>query len=267
MEDFVRFAIAKGFVSFGFSSHAPLPFLTKWTMKEDDFPEYYAEFLRLKQKYEKKIQLYLALEADYISGYSSIRNEFFQEKPFGYLVGSIHYVDKIPNGRFWNIFGSAEVFDEGLQAIFGGDIRAAVLRYFECEKEMLSLGGFQILGHCDKIVTPAQRFPEFDANASWYENAFADMLACAKNSGVIVEINTKALCRKGVSFPDQRWFPLLREMGIPVTLSSDCHNPDDVDSGFRVAFPLLRKAGFRSVRILLDGRWQDVPFGDGGLLL
>ena len=32
MEDFVRFALSEGFTSYGFSSHAPLPFSTAWTM-------------------------------------------------------------------------------------------------------------------------------------------------------------------------------------------------------------------------------------------
>ena len=30
MGDFVRFAISRGFTSYGFSSHAPLPFPTAW---------------------------------------------------------------------------------------------------------------------------------------------------------------------------------------------------------------------------------------------
>ena len=33
MEDFVRFALSEGFTSYGFSSHAPLPFSTAWTME------------------------------------------------------------------------------------------------------------------------------------------------------------------------------------------------------------------------------------------
>lgn len=32
MEDFIRFALSEGFTSYGFSSHAPLPFSTAWTM-------------------------------------------------------------------------------------------------------------------------------------------------------------------------------------------------------------------------------------------
>ena len=57
MESYIRFAIAKGIKRYGFSSHAPLPFLTMWTMKEDDFKDYLSEFNRLKQKYQEKIDI------------------------------------------------------------------------------------------------------------------------------------------------------------------------------------------------------------------
>ena len=51
MEEFVKFAIAKGVIKYGFSSHAPLPFHTSWNMNMDDYPYYVKEFFRLKEKY------------------------------------------------------------------------------------------------------------------------------------------------------------------------------------------------------------------------
>ena len=44
MDDFLRFAVAEHFSSFGFSSHAPLPFSTAWTMEWDRMEDYLAEF-------------------------------------------------------------------------------------------------------------------------------------------------------------------------------------------------------------------------------
>lgn len=40
MEDFIRFAISRGFTSYGISSHAPLPFPTHWTMEWDRMDDY-----------------------------------------------------------------------------------------------------------------------------------------------------------------------------------------------------------------------------------
>ena len=95
MEEFVHFAIAKGLRKYGFSSHAPLPFLTKWTMLEDDFPDYEKEFYRLKEKYKNEIELYLGLEVDYIHGCSDISNDFFKYKKLDYTIGSSHYLDRL----------------------------------------------------------------------------------------------------------------------------------------------------------------------------
>lgn len=67
MEDFIRFALSEGFTSYGFSSHAPLPFSTAWTMEWDAMDDYLAEFHRLKAKYTGQIELYIGLEIDYLN--------------------------------------------------------------------------------------------------------------------------------------------------------------------------------------------------------
>lgn len=61
MDSFLRFAISEGFSSFGFSSHAPLPFPTHWTMEWDRMDDYLAEFARLKKKYENDLELAIGL--------------------------------------------------------------------------------------------------------------------------------------------------------------------------------------------------------------
>ena len=65
-EDFVRFAVARGFRAYGFSSHSPLPFETFWNMSRDDMDEYLAEIARLKAKYEGQIGLYVGIEVDFL---------------------------------------------------------------------------------------------------------------------------------------------------------------------------------------------------------
>jgi len=62
METFVRFAIAHDIDSYGITSHAPVNFPNKWSMRYDDMDEYIQEFKRLKSKYTHDIDLYLGLE-------------------------------------------------------------------------------------------------------------------------------------------------------------------------------------------------------------
>ncbi len=257
MEEFLRFAIAKGFDSYGISSHAPLPFDTKWTLKKDDYDDYRREHLRLKEKYADKIQFYVALEIDYLGDFSNAKNEYFKDKTFDYIIGSVHYVDKIPGGRFWNIFGTQEVFQEGLDNIFDGDIKAAMLRYFECEKEMIKLGGIDFIAHSDKLASRASKYEGFSINETWYKNAFGDMLQCVKDHNLKLEINTKSVEEKGTSSPHPQFYPLIREMQIPVVVNTDAHNPDNVDSGLRKTYQLLKQAGFKSINVFYDNKWQE----------
>ncbi len=96
MEDFIRFALSEGFTSYGFSSHAPLPFSTAWTMEWDAMDDYLAEFHRLKAKYAGQIELYIGLEIDYLNEESNPSVVRFRELPLDYRIGSVHllYDDK-----------------------------------------------------------------------------------------------------------------------------------------------------------------------------
>ena len=66
MEDFLRFSASQHFTSLGFSSHAPFPFSTAWTMEWDRMEDYLAEFARMKRRYEGVMELCIGLEIDYL---------------------------------------------------------------------------------------------------------------------------------------------------------------------------------------------------------
>jgi histidinol-phosphatase (PHP family) len=53
---------------------------------------------------------------------------------------------------------------------------------------------------------------------------------------------------------------------IPVILSSDAHHPEEIDTGFSFAAGLLKDIGYKSLRVLLHGKWQDRSFNEKGLM-
>jgi len=260
MQDFVKFAISKGLKKYGFSSHAPLPFITKWTMPEDDFDEYQNEFFRLKQIYADKIELYLGLEVDYIHECSSIENTFFKDKKFDYLIGSVHYLDKTGENDNWSIDGNFTDFDAGLHQLFGGDIRNASRRYFKIVGDMIEKSGFDIVGHLDKITLHGMKYPDFNPADKWFVDLEADIFELIKRKNLILEINTKSLMERGITFPHQMFYPLINEMDIPVVVNSDCHYPTNLIDGFLPTYKALKKAGFKTLYQLVDGKWQAVEF-------
>lgn len=267
MDEFVAFAIRKGIKSYGFSSHAPLPFLTKWTMREESFDAYYQEFKRLKAKYELDIDLHFGLEVDYIVNCSDVGNDFFKNKTFDYLIGSIHYLDKIAENHYFCIDGDYAEFDESLKTVFDGDINAAVKRFYEVSTLMIQKGGFDIVGHFDKISLNATSYKAFDSKTSWYINLVGEILQLIKEKDYILEINTKSLSKKCFTYPDQQFYPLINELKIPIVVNSDCHSPQNVIDGFEPTFTVLKNVGFKSMHQLIGNQWHEKEFDENGLLL
>ena len=86
-----------------------------------------------------------------------------------------------------------------------------------------------------------------------------DYFSKIARSGYMVEINSKAYHLYGTFFPNERYFPLLKELGIPVMVNSDAHMPEKINAGRPEALAALKRAGFDSVMELHEGKWQAVP--------
>lgn len=266
MEEFITFAIAKGVKKYGFSSHAPLPFDTFWNMKIDDFGNYQAEFQRLKEKYISEIDLFIGLEVDYINNFFEIQQDLYNTQNFDYLIGSIHYMDRLPTGDFWCIDGNFDDFYAGLQQLFDHDIRAAVERFFEITSLMIEKGGFDIVGHFDKIAMNGSKCKGFDITDNWYKKLVGDVLQYIKDENLILEINTKSLEDKGITYPNLQFYPLINELQIPIVVNSDCHYPTKILTGFEATYLNLKQAGFKTMQQLIDGRWQAKEFNENGII-
>jgi histidinol-phosphatase (PHP family) len=260
MEEFVKFAIAKGFRKYGFSSHGPIPFQTSWNMNADDYPEYVTEFQRLKSKYSDKIELYLGLEVDFIDGCTNAKTEFYKNLKLDYAIGSIHYLDLLESGKYWSVDGKLEEFKIGLDEICEGNIRKATEHYYESMHKMLEIGGFDIVGHFDKITLHGVNFPDFDTNSVWYQNLINDFLQHVKQKNYVVEINTKAFVNYGVTYPDKSIYKSLFELKIPITVNSDCHYPDKIAIGYTETYNTLKQTGFKTLCQLEQGSWVEMEF-------
>lgn len=260
-EDFVKFAVSKGFRAYGFSSHSPLPFETFWNMSAGDMPEYLAEITRLKNKYQKQLEIYVGLEIDYLDETYNASIPYFRELPLDYRISSIHFLPvstELLEKNMVCIDGAFNDFEAAVNLHFEGDIRKLTARYFNSSMNMVEAGGFDIVGHLDKIHMNGCKFHNFDATAHWYKTPFLDYLRLIAEKGLMIEVNTKTLISKKQLFPRHEYLSALYQMNIPVMVNSDCHYPDLVNDGREEAFMLLKEAGFKTTRELIRGVWQDV---------
>ena len=256
MEDFIRFALSEGFTSYGFSSHAPLPFSTAWTMEWDAMDDYLAEFHRLKAKYAGQIELYIGLEIDYLNEESNPSVVRFRELPLDYRIGSVHllYDDK---GEIVDVDVTADKFCRVVDKHFNGDLVRVVHLYYDRLMRMVELGGFDIVGHADKMHYNASCYRPGLLDEPWYDALVRKYFTAIAEYGYIVEINTKSYHDLGTFYPNKRYFSFLKELGIRVQVNSDAHYPERINNGRSEALAALKKAGFTSVAEWHNGKWEE----------
>ena len=266
-EAHIRAAVEKGFLAFGCSSHGPVPFKTKWSMKPEAVSAYVQEIRGLQQQFAGQIEVYLSMEVDFIPGKMGPSHEWIQAASLDYAIGSIHFVDQFEDGRHWEIDNTQKVFHEGLKAIFRGDAIAAVKRYYSLTRQMVALDCPEIVGHLDKIKMQNKNGKYFSEDDNWYRRAISETLETILESGVIVEVNTRGIYKKKVldPYPSPWIIKQMYDMGIPVCLNSDSHHPDEIDGNFSQIAEMLNAIGYSHLHILLQNEWQPVPFDKEGI--
>lgn len=256
MEDFVQAAIAEHFVAYGISSHAPQPFDYKWTMSYEEMPAYLNEFNRLKNKYAGEIELYVGLEIDYLDEINNPAHPYYQQLPLDYRMGSVHVI-QTPEGRSVDIDAGPGGFEMILYGEFGGDLQKLVTTYFDASMRMVETGGFDFIGHCDKIHHNIKKVSKGFTDTDWYKSKLKEYFSLVAEKEIMIEINTKSYRKIASFFPDESVFGILNDMKIPVLVNSDAHLPEYINSSRQLAIDLLKASGFRTIRQLLGGKWQD----------
>ncbi len=257
MEEFVKAAVDAGFIAYGFSSHAPLPFAARWALSADRVPAYLEEIECLKRDYAGRIELYAGLEIDYLNEAQNPASGYFQSLPLDFRIGSVHLV-YTPEGEMVDTDTNAENFRRLLETYFHGDLKILAGAYFEASMRMVERGGFDFIGHPDKIGYNASQCVPGVTETDWYRSKVADLFALIAEKELMVEINTKVFHQKGCFFPDVKEWTYIKQWNLPVVVNSDVHYPELVNAGRPEALEMLRQAGFRTVRQLMGGKWQDV---------
>ena len=257
-EEFVKEAISQGFYSYGVSSHAPLPFPTQWTMEWEQMEAYLDEFKNLRSKYADEIELYVGLEIDYLNEESNPSVARFTELPLDYRIGSVHLLYDAA-GEVVDIDCSPAVFKERVDRHFNGDVLGVVRMYFDRLFRMVELGGFDVLGHADKMHYNASCYHPGLLDEPWYEALMKDYFSLVASRGYLVEINTKAYDSLGTFYPNSRYWELMKEYQIKILVNSDAHYPERINAGRMEALRLLQAKGFATVAELHQGSWREVP--------
>ncbi len=264
LSDIVHQAIELDMKALGFSSHAPIPFDCKWCMNKQTLNTYLAEIGKL-QAANSTIEIYSGLEVDYVP--EVISPEQFKHQ-LDYVIGSIHFVENLPDGVPWEIDGPHINFLQGLKAIFHDKIQDAVCRYYELTREMIHTAKPDIVGHLDKIKIQNINDKFFSEDEFWYRQEVLKTIDVIQKAGVLVEINTRGIYQRKskTTYPSPWFLEILSERNIPVVLSSDAHHPDDLINQFSETAVMLQEIGFKTLATFHEGKWKHFKFNSNGLI-
>ena len=250
--EMARAAWEKGFVSLGFSSHAPQRFDPPSCVDPAKEGDYKAQVQALQAEYAGRMTIYLGIERDY---YACVTPEAYD-----YYIASVHYLPL--NGEYVAIDGDPADFRRMAEEGCGGDGLALARRYFDLVREYVVRDRPPIIGHFDLLRKNNARCPLFDEESPAYRRMALETLEAMAGTGALLEVNTGGMARGHLlsPYPDAFLLAAWKKWGGEVIINSDCHNVLYLDAYFPEAERLLRSLGYdHAVRLGRDTLWERYP--------
>lgn len=179
------------------------------------------------------LEISQGLEVEFIPGCEPKVRRLLRTRAFDYLLGSVHSVD----GFAFDILSNRRLY-----GIWAPDM--LYRRYYQLLLLAVQSGLFDILAHLDVIKV-------FGCRARTDQAAvLLPVLAAIRRSGSVVEINSTGWHKPvGEQYPESWILEACWQSGIPITLSSDAHEPDQVGRDLCRARELAWQIGYRQVAV------------------
>ena len=236
-EEYIETARSRGLAEIGFSDHYH-PGEREYSMTHEQVTEYINTIKSLKKKTD--FPLKLGIEIDFIPGSESRIQKVIRLDSFDYIIGSVHFIDNwgfddpknISEYQKWSI---AELYETYFRLVQ------------QCAKSRL----FDIIGHLD-LVKKFGYEPKTPMN-----DICMNTVEVLKESKVCVEVNTSGLRAPcGEMYPSEALLRMCYKNGIPITLGSDAHTPEDVGKSFSQALKLIRQVGYEKIAVFTQRRLE-----------
>lgn len=229
MREFAEAAAAMGFGVYGFTPHSPVPIESPCNMSKADVKAYLDEVDALRRDFPA-VKFLAGMEIDYLGPQWGPANEYFDGLGLDFSIGSVHFIPS-QDGEYVDIDGRFASFQNKMAKHFHDDIRYVVETFYAQSQAMLEAGGFDIIGHFDKIKHNAGLYAPGIEQTDWYKRLVNDLIDTILDKGVIIEVNTKAWHQHQQLFPDQSHWRRLIKAGAPIVVNSDAHYPRLINAG------------------------------------
>jgi histidinol-phosphatase (PHP family) len=256
-------AYAAGFSILGFSSHAPLPFETEWTMDPVRTADYTRTVRELGKAYRGRMEILLGLEIDYIENICGPSDGRFDSLGLDFTIGSVHHVcpPRLGYDALATVDNGQDSFDALIAQGYDNDTTALVNDYYKAAAACIEAGGFDIFGHFDLIRKNNPNMSRFREDTGQYKEAAMMAVDALTGSGIIVEINTGGMARGKLPSPyPAAW--ILKELnvrGIDICLNSDAHASAHLLACREAGLQAAAQAGYDSLTIITPRGRERVP--------
>lgn len=254
--EMARAAYEKGFLSLGFSSHAPQDFDPGYCIPPEREDAYRREILALKAQYAGRMTIYLGIERDHYACVSPAGYDYF--------LSAVHYFRK-PDGTYAAIDAAPETLGNYVRDCCGGDGLRMARQYFTMLRDDVIATRAPIIAHFDLLRKNNSALHLYDEESPAYRNMALDALRPLADTGALLEVNTGAIARGYLTTPYPAPFLLKawRAWGGQVIINSDCHNALFLDTYFRESEALLLSLGYdHALRLGKDTLWEAYPLGE-----
>lgn len=264
--DMAQASFDAGYSYLGFTSHAPLPFITGWNMEWRHIGAYASNIRSLASAWEPRgLSILLGLEIDYIEGLVAPGDSSYDSIAPDFRLGSVHFLKNMANDDF-TVDEPAEMFTAHMAGL-GGDAAAVWKQYYESLTAMIEAGGFDIIGHFDLVKKNNAGGRWFNEDGADYKAAAFAAVDRAAELDRIAEINTGGLARGKIdsTYPSLAILKHMAKKGLRLTLGDDAHAPAHLSRYQPVAIAAAKAAGYKSLWYMDSHRsWKEIGVDDAG---
>src|ERR687894_2165153 len=189
------------------------------------------------------VSLRLGIEIDFVPGQEERMESDATALPYDYVIGSVHRVDGDEVDR---------ATDQGIYERY--DTYELYAAYYRNVREAALSGRFEVIGHPD-LIKIFRHYPERDITPLLEETADA-----VAEADVVVDVNAAGLRKPvGEIYPSKKFLEMFHRRGVPIILSSDAHDPEEVAAGYDRSLKLVHDVGYREVATFVNHDRGSLP--------
>lgn len=252
LKEYIEKAQEKGISELGISEHAYFFSETKHILSNAwvdnrrhlHFEQYQSFFDEAR---EKGLPVKMGIEMDFTPGKEEEMEQFIDEHPFDYVIGSVHWIDN------WGIDLSIHK-DEYDQR----NIKDVYTKYFDQIVTLAESQLFDFVGHIDLIKI----FGHIPKDKQFLDHEYDRVVESLVNSNTCIEISTAGLRKPvGEIYPDPTFLQKCFDAGVEIVLSSDAHEPEHVGYKYEKSVDLARSVGYEEIQTFTRREKTTQPLG------